>query len=913
MEQQTTIPVWAIALIVVLLIVILIVMAIFFMRKRRTRSLSIDTIRKLDSEVEVANEKKPAATLDHSQESSSLTNASLPQVPLPAQQVTPQQQNEKTDRPTSVIDESDSIREPPKPSQEIPLALSPPSASFFSDKMELDDDHSQDFYNMMYSNSSKGHQGSEFISIDLNTPSIYSKIINNSSLKMSAKLKKIEEQTPVHPSNQFTALEKQQNIPGLTMAITGLDQLHQSTSTKQPFCHIDVTPQKSDNNCLSAEDEDESPITPNSHLQEPVRAAKRVIRSASKKTKRRSMVAPEPTIEEDAENDETKRSKFGSIRSKYGSVRYASVRGPKNGNGEHMTITSGSMRRLVRESILFDDDILPSIPVASSAAMVSTSNGPRKSNADISAVDIAGWWDNSKHLKTIDNSSKADSQSNEAAVSKADSASSSLNAPNQYRASLNTSVFAFNSTISKASGPSASLFPDNTKEDSNSGGVSRHNSFRRGTLGRNTLRSITANASHGVNRSLKGLFDYSSSNSLSNKVKPDDSQKMELSSETIMDMAEGKMAIADQQNFSTIRQKSIRASTSNSTRPSLPNAYLPTSESSTKYALSDEDEAIMLSDKLSKKTAIEGVSQPLPKLPISDDRKAYTQMKHPSSITPRHVSESPAPLTPVSGDVDNIRRMLQDTWISNSTSTYSMSSETDNITTASTTQPIKLNSRQQNQSLLTKSLLAQQVAKRGSLLAQHPDNNQQGGGGFSPQQLPEPSASFSSSTARTMISSNETSQTEPITMRQNAITQHGSNKVQSSSYESHSTAIMMDSPRNSSAESSRGHSRKSSGGNSAATALRISAGYAINAKTWNGGRAKRSSRISVAQQSAGAEEDEDAEFYDTLGSSVNNKRAFFSTMRKGQKTRGHIPWMNEEEEERTPAQIERDRYFENKA
>lgn len=970
-SSSAAFPVWAISLIVVLLIIILIAIAILFMRKRRIRSLSIDTIHRLDQpETEATKKKKPISagsiqTVVTSEQNniSSLTKTPLPQVPsgnIQNQVLTPQQQNEKTDRPASAIDESDFSNEPPKPSQEITISLPlpPPSASFFSDKMELGGDHGQDFYDM-YLNSSKistkDQEGSGFMSIDVDVPSIYSNVqqkaatIKSSlrqSLKMSPKPKqnsvfqtfsgsssalKVDEQISTIESNHsshFSALEKPSiTATASTKTIIEMDQYKQQTSTKQSFSRIDVTPQKQpDNQSLTVEDEDESPITPNLHLQEPVRAAKRVIRSASKKTKR-SIATPEPTTEEDAENDENKRSKHGSIRSKHGSIRYASTRGPKNASGEHMTITSGSMRRLVRESILFDDDVLPSIPVASSAAMASTHSTQRKSNAGISAEDIAGWWDNSTPSKSINSDSNAtsntDYNSNESTISGVES-TSSQNTPNQYRASLNKSIFAFNATISKAGGSNTSFFNDGTKGDSNNEGVSRHSSFRRGTLGRNTLRSITANATRGVNRSLKGLFDYSSSNSLSNKVVPDDSQKMELDSEPTVDFAEEKVAVVGQQNFGSMRQKNVRASTSNNTRPSLPTAYLPTSESSTKYAFSDEDEEIMLStDESSKKTAIEDVPQPLTKLiATTNDRKPYTQMTS-SSITSRRVNDSPVPLTPVPGNVDNIRRMLQDTWIANSTSTYSMVSEADSIATTSTTQSTKVYTRQQNQSLLTKSLLTQQVTKRASLLAQHQDNN--GRGCVPLQQGPDPSASFSSSTVRTVLPTNETPQTEPIAMRQNAITQYGSNKIQqqqpqSSSYESQTTVLMMGSPRNSSAESGRGHSRKSSGGNSAATALRISGGgYAINAKTWNGrAQQKRSSRASVTQQSVvSAEADEDeVEFYGTLGSSVNNKRAFFSTMRKGQKTRGHIPWMNDEEEEereRTPAQIERDRYLEKKA
>lgn len=974
MEQQTNFPVWAIALIVVFSVVILIAIAIFFMKKHRSRSISVDTMHKLDSQVDV-NEKKSMSTgsfqtvvtmqkkqhFNHSQETSSLTNTPLPQIPslentrkqVPTD-ITPQKQNANDDRSATMIDESGFSCQPPYPPQEIAISLPlpPPSASFFSDKMELDDEHDQDFYDK-YLSSKNNQENSGFISIDLNEPTVYSKVQKKadaikSSLRQPLNMPRnsvqqtlsglnsglvedtqtsIKRSIESNQSTQFFALQKLQPISAATIGSTktfvDTDSFQQKTSTKQPFSDIDVTLKKRlDNQSLAAEDEDDSPITSDPHFQEPMRAAKSVIRSASKKAKRRSMVAPERATGEETVNDEIKRLRHDSVRSKHGSVRYASMRGPKKGTGEHMTITSGSMRRLVRESILFDDNTLPYIPEASSAAIVSTNNAQKKTNnATISAVDIAGWWDsaasskNPKHVNSTNATNSTDSHSNESIINYA---SSEQNTPNQYRASLNTSIFAFNTTISKASVPNASFFTDNNKADINNGDMSCHGSFRKGTLGRSTLRSLTANATYGVNRSLKGLFDYSS-NSLSNKVVPDDSQKMELDSEPIEDVTKEKMAAVDSQSCGSVRRKSNLVLTTNNTKPNLHLLYVPNSESSIKYALSDEEEGIMLQEQSSKKTAIEDISQPFTRLATAvNDSNSSMQTACPSSITSTPINDNPIPLTPVPGHVDNIRRMLQDTWIANSTSTYSMASVTDSIATTSTSQSTKLNPRQQNQSLLTKSLLTQQVAKRGSLVARYQDNAE--GEGFVPQEGPEPSESFSSST---MVRVDETS-TESIAMRQNAITQPSNNisqqQQQSSSYDSQSTVFMSGSSRRSCAESSRGHSRKSSSGNSTATALRISNGggsgnYAANAKTWNGGRSqqqKRSSKVSTLQPPTASEQ---ADFYDTLGPSVMNKRAFSSTTRKVQKTRGHIPWLNNdgEEGERTPAQIERDRYLEKKA
>ncbi|KAK4509449.1 medium-chain fatty acid-CoA ligase faa2 [Mucor velutinosus] len=995
-QTQQMLPIWAIVIIIVVVIA-LVAVAVFYMKKHRSRSLSVDTIhRKEDEKKSMSTSSfQTLVTQKHktlspkSETSSSSITASLPQslpsalpaAPSPAQAsiaiakktkptaataITPQS-NEKTDKPASDYNESDYT--PPEPLQEIKISLPlpPPSTSFFSDKMELDGDDAQDFYDMYLNSKSK--QDNSFISIDLDMPSFYSNVQQKaatikSTLRQSLRVKQKSNRNSVQQlfsDEQYSSSGKsgedaivivplKQDSPKVVIDMN-LPALSSAPSPLPP-AEAPPPPQRQDINVITQSTAnpsiqlgaDESPITPNPNLQEPVRAAKRVIRSASRKTKTRSMVITDPTTTDLADdNDENGNGK----RSKHGSIRYTSTRGPKS-NGEHITITSGSMRRLVRESILFDEDALP---LPSSAAIASSSHAAASSSiaatapsaAKKSVVDIAGWWDtpktsantNSKPVVVVAATTEHVNENHLPLNITSGLDSISSNTPNQYRASLSASIFA--GTLSKASGSNASLFfdlKDDTANHSNCG-VSRYGSFRRGTLGRNTLRSITANATNGVNRSLKGLFDYSSSTSLSNKVVPVDSQKMELDSEPVMSIVESTVDVNVDPPQHLIRQKSVRTSTSsNSNRPAPPVSYLKTSESSTKYALTD-DEDMEDKDESSKKTALDDMAHPeSPTLPQghydlpSGSNKIEAASPSIAKLAENNFAQDSMPNSPLSsstthkGEVDTIRRMLQDTWITNmkeSASNYSMLSETDSVATTSTQSTIssKLVPRQQ-QSLLSKSLLTQQVAKRASLLARHNGEEE-----FIPQQGPEPSASFSSSTVRTMVPANESAicsslSSEPIAIRQNAISSkmHGSNKIQESSYDDKpplmnrfSTSPMTDvsaisSPRNSSAESSRGHSRKSSGGNSAATALRISSGYSANAKTWNGRALKRTNKPSVTQQGFVSPDD-------SLGRSSVNKK-FFSTMRKGQKTRGNIPWMMEEEssQEKTPAQIERDRYLE---
>ncbi|KAI8047770.1 hypothetical protein BDF21DRAFT_433909 [Thamnidium elegans] len=965
------VPIWAIVIIVIVVVAIIIII-FFFLRRRRTRSYSVETIHQEKTNKEIKKSESLASfqTLVTQQKQRSMkfeepciTTTPLPDTPKLLQQKQKQEEeettsphhNQKTDQAASILDESEYCDLTPEPPQEIKISLPlpPPSTSFFSDKMELDDDHAQDLYDKYLNMSPNTTKPSEFMSIDFESnnsssgPSFYTNATTNiqqkaatikTSLYQSLRLQQKGNRTtaqnmfagndnnkPKYSGDSYEYQPEKKPIQNSSTITTDsnktiIDMRVLDLPTKPALHHLNVT--KADIITI----EDESPITPYIHLQEPVRAAKRVIRTASRKTKTRSMVVNDPDFLPAEEQEEGNQLFGGTVkedkRVKHGSVRFASFRGPRN-SGEHMTITSGSMRRLVRESILFDDSSMPSMPVASSAAMASTRNNSSRKSGGVSAVDIASWWDSNNTPNKNNNSattvtSEVSDNNNALPLFKNVSAgSNSSSTPNQYRASLSTSIFG---TLSKSSG---AVLSEVNKEEQ--GSMSRNNSFRRGTLSRNTLRNLTAGANN-VNRSIKGLFDHSA-NTSSNRIVPDDSQKMELDSEPIQLAVEEKTTVnqqeqqIQQQQYNSVRQKSVR-NTSRATRPSLPSTYLPSSESSTKYALSDEE---CFEDDCSKETASTDQTRVLAKLePVQQVQRKKQATSEPN------------------GEVDTIRRMLQDTWINNmkeSGSMFSIASEADSVATNSTQPSVStttsavsklLNPRQQNQSLLTKSLLINQpVSQRTSLLA---SKGRKESNDFVPQQGPQPSASFSSSTVRTMVPEH----TEAVQVRQNAITNNGSNKVQESSFEDRhhnsvltsnrfsttSTAEPPSSARNSSADSSRGHSRKSSGGNSAATALRISSGYSVNAKTWNGrANQKRLSRPSVTLDEDVPSTPDSSHLvspaFQSIGPSGANKRAFFSTMRKGQKHRGSIPWMDEQDDndkgqERTPAQIERDRYLEGK-
>ncbi|KAI8888794.1 hypothetical protein K501DRAFT_329656 [Backusella circina FSU 941] len=957
--DEAGVPIWAIVIIVVLVIVCALFTA-YFVRHRRNK-------RKTDTKVASVESLQTLVTNKKIDEKKGLNPANSVTVVVNETPLLEKNYNNKiTDEPASMTDESQhDFQSPPEPPQEIKISLPlpPPSTCFFSDKMELNNSQTHDFYDMFVKKNEKTSQDGGFVSIDLDIPSFYANTAANlqqkaatlkSTLRQS--LRRQKSKNKASAQNLFSQQDERKNSGEMvTQKKTSYE--YQPPECKEPLnqnkaisestnkiiiqSEEDVTNYSTKNGTLGRramlnlqtafsqieEPEEDSPMTPNTQ-QEPVRAAKKVIRTASKKTKTRSMIVNEGSAEEQVSQGQDLTSE--KTPAKHGSVRYASFRGPRS-NGEHITLTTGSMRRMVRQSVVYDEALaIP--PQMASVSGKSTSNRASRGPA-ASVLDIAGWWDTPKS-QTVATDTKIAAEDGTGSVR-------SESGPSQYRASLASSVLVLNGTLSKSSGnnvlngtlskSSASLLGGSLSKSNGSSLLSigstadkmednptGNNTFRRSTLGRNTLRSLRANATNGVNRSLKGLFDYSSANS--SKVAPEDSQKMELSTDSVPDAIEPSElpAYINTDPYASTRKKSIRASVNaNKERPAIPTNYLPSSESSTKYALSDDEENETETDineiQPSSKQEISNIVDN----PVQGEKEPDIQQK----------------AEPPSGEVHNIRRMLQDTWINNmkeSGSMFSISSDTDSVLASPTSEssPFLANSgnkiipRQQNQSLLTKSLLTQQVKRTSQVLKS--DEN-----GFIPQQGPEPSASFSSSTVRTVVPAHEMP-TEPINIRQNAVTSshyaaHGSNKYQESSYDerkSSPNSRFSTSPNhnnNNSAESSRGHSRKSSGGNSTATALRISAGYAANAKTWNGRTHKRPSvtQFGDTPQETGFTTPQSPplttptlEPYGSVGKSSYNKRAFFSTMRKGQKNRGAIPWM---EEEKTPAQRERDRYLEGKS
>ncbi|OBZ84949.1 hypothetical protein A0J61_07001 [Choanephora cucurbitarum] len=495
---------------------------------------------------------------------------------------------------------------------------------------------------------------------------------------------------------------------------------------------------------------------------------------------------------------------------KHGAPRFHSVRGLKS--NEHLTITSGSMRRFVRESILVDDK--KELPFPSTAAIVSNSSTSRKPTTNTNILDIAGWWDTSKTCSDADTSNLNDNSPLNIIKSSEDSTLIPQSPP-QYRASLSNSVF--NGTLTRSS----------VHDTVNA--LSRQSSTKKsgtsGTLGKSTLKSITTNATQNVNRSIKSLFDSSS------KSTNDGSQKMEINELLVENVQESSKTLQtdDADQMADVARNSYGH-----------NLLQEMPESSAKYALSDEE---------NRKTS--------------------------------RLLEDDAFVNNNSSEINDIRCLLQPAWDSKAIQNKNSDIEITSNSPQSDSNP-----------KMTPSMLEQQS-----------DTKMKNEKCISENQEAANSLSVPPSHASTDCFKNPT----PTHQLQQTINRNDRTKPQkkheSFRFSSTSSAIISDSnvyfpsPQQSSFDSIRYQSGNSSSNNSTATAVRLS--YSMTNQTWNGRTNKSTPRPSVMQ------------IEQQLKDEQRSERAYHSTMQKGRKVRGSIPWPNVRQE-KTPAQIERDNYLEGK-
>ncbi|RCH97185.1 hypothetical protein CU097_013013 [Rhizopus azygosporus] len=785
-------PVWTVVVISILAIMLIVFITIFVRRFIRRSRMSNRNFNKKPS---VESLETLVTAHQQKQQSKQLAKIDTHDTEKPTRSSSPMQPTNSATLARPEPQEEELEDGPPEPLQEIKISLPlpPPSTSFFADKMELDGSNC-DLYDLYVHGKTDGMKRqsmhSVFISIDLDS-------ISNAASNIQRKASTIRR-------SLYQSIRKPTSASG----IKAVPAQKMFTDGTKEYSRQSIVAVNNERTQIGMPKASKIPqIEDVQQDEEPTAAAKRVIRSASKKAKSRSMVI-HPDLPDDVVTPPKQET------SKYATVR--SIRSPDA--NEHVTISSGSVRRFMRQNSLFQGEDLPP---ESDPLPGTLSKNDRKPVAN--ALDISKWWEGGESSNGVPEIRTNGMKNSESSLS-----------VSQYRASLNDSVFALNGTISKGTGALFVPEPDKSKSD---GAVSRNNSAKRGTLGRNTLKTLTANATQGVNKSIRGLFDQSSSLTNINKVSPSDSQKMEI------DVEHG----LSQQPIAPVESQ-------NSRRKSYSHRLVP--ESPSKSRLTNTRHSI---DESSQKVEADDII-----------------LKQSRSFSSKQGVE------PAAQGVSYHKETIHSTQVSN----------TDHETDVAYIQQLGANKFiSPRQTLLTKSLLAQQ-AKRSSSTSRPQDE---------PLQAPDPVVSFSSSTVRTVIPDDEM---DHIQIRQNPMNQqqrlsigmNGSNKVLASSFGDESS-FLADRFSSMNAEQSRDHSRQSSGGTSVTTAVRISGGYPSS--TWNGRAQKNgASRLSVIQ-TMDTEKESDI---------VEDKRGFFSTMRKDKKNRGVIPWMASEKM-MTPAEMERDRYL----
>ncbi|KAG1472772.1 hypothetical protein G6F56_001334 [Rhizopus delemar] len=824
----TVTPIWSIVVIVVLGVMVIIFAVVFIRRFRKRYHVHVNNVEKkpsIESLATLVTRQQQKNQQAHTLKPTIKTLEADPEklrnsfITTTASATQPQQ--------SPVQEEEEEEEEAIEPLQEIKISLPlpPPSTSFFSDKMELDG-HSSDLYDM-YSSSKKDKNrqsthNNGFISIDLDS---FSNAAANIHRKAST-MKKSLYQSMRKPNGGVKPTLAQQIFAQEPKQEAG-ENSHQVAFKLNSEEDLPNLEKVNDESTVKPKSSLSSPVKTtrdnSSDNEEPALAAKRIIRSASRKARARSMILNPDQLPQ--------------LTPKQESQKYATVRSSRvQMGGEQVTISSGSVRRLVRQSILVPEESFPPMSSEEIALPATLTRGKQQSNAN--AMDISKWWEGDKKEEA--------KKTPETATQALSSSGSSYSVAPQYRASLNNSVFSIHGTLSKKSG--SALFQDEELPKS----VSRHNSTKKGTMGKNALKTLTTNATNGMNKSLRGLFEQSSSLTNINKVVPSDSQKMELDFEE------------ENQSLASISRQNSRKTTYLSQR---------NLEHTSKYSISSEGK---------KKESIESSQK------VEADAVI---MRQSLSFTAQGGSQD---TLFEDKEVNSIRKALQSTW---NESSIMKENESDldytfdfDSTGAGSMQPLGANKPSSSrQSLLTKSLITQQAKRTTELMRSSVPLQEEA----MVSSAPEPVASFSSSTIRTVVPDREHDSKNRLSG-----TMNGSNKILATSFGDEPSIFLDRFTSHNGDDNSHLHSRQSSGGNSTSTAVRISGGYPSS--TWNGrGQKNVASRLSVTQ----IVKEEPKE---TKGAPSEDKRGFFSTMRKDKKTRGGIPWMASE---MTPAQIERNKYL----
>ncbi|KAI9033911.1 hypothetical protein CLU79DRAFT_726216 [Phycomyces nitens] len=332
-----------------------------------------------------------------------------------------------TEKDTS-LDLSCQKRQDSKPTS--PLA--PPQNSLFSDKMELNSNEAMELYStgvLASQEAAEAKQARGFVSIDFEKMqqkattmknTLHQSLRRQRSLKLSVPVNQMFHSGDEPPSPLLSSSLHSQSLlqprskETLQKSPIDTDFTVESLAILSPTRHSTKMSLKTQCEPSITGDEWASPVSIRSHTLPPVpgheeesdmadsplkevtavNAARRVIRSASRKTKTRSVLISDEAVTmmfgQPEEPPARKTPRMPPIPKADESNYFASVRSRDPRTLENITITSGSVRRLVRDSIVTEGR-------ATVSAGVRSGPGP-------GAREIAGWWQqNPNQAQTKDN------------------------------------------------------------------------------------------------------------------------------------------------------------------------------------------------------------------------------------------------------------------------------------------------------------------------------------------------------------------------------------------------------------------------------------------------------------------------------------------------------------------------------
>ncbi|KAI8394116.1 uncharacterized protein BYT42DRAFT_542269 [Radiomyces spectabilis] len=558
-EPTANIPIWAVILGIVVIAILSLTLIFVFIRKRIFRSprskITEDGISRTATPNEDVLREKDTESLEKRPSFGSLRTLVTSRVGVEKEFETA---NDAPPLPSSYVpalkkdlSQTEYLSHPFQ-EMSIALPLPPPSSSLFADKLELNSNEANDIF-QKYMNT--GHHDEEkskgFVSVDLDMPYLYANMQHKAAtlrntLRQSLRRQKSnskpapiqevfepqvpEEESVHHPSGRRSSIASRQGPMSRQDLHTVLDAplpKKKVTIAQQPQVSISdkIMVDNTASPCTFDKEEDddwkedEAPMAslPLSDTEDPaehenhantIHAARMIIRTASRKSRRRSTMVDDDTLQRTALQAAEDGSFYLSPQARREAAGYfSSVRSRDPRVMENLTMTTGSARRLVRDSIVGNGR------ASVSAVAMRNKQGP-------TAQDIAGWWQ--------------ETQTSEKEETKP-------------RDSLSANPAFAGKEMTKQNGANG-ISPIAAWE-----GVQPRCSQRAGTLGRSTQRMITDLKESKLS---KHLFDSSK------KEEAEDSLKMEVSpndADELTNPSSNKYAVTED----------IRLSTDNHERPSI--------------------------------------------------------------------------------------------------------------------------------------------------------------------------------------------------------------------------------------------------------------------------------------------------------------------------------------------------------